>query len=202
MSLARTLGWTSIGLGSLVLLALNGRAMGPAAPAAAAESAAWTVDAVHSSVVFCVKHMSISNFYGRFNDIGGTITLDGDKSSLDVTVKVASIDTANTDRDKHLKNAEFFDVEKFALATYKSKSVKAAGDSYEVQGEMTLMGQTRPLTVTLTKVGEGKGFEGEARIGLETSFTFKRSDFGLSAAIGPIGDEIKMIVSIEAFRKP
>lgn len=165
----------------------------------------YDVDAVHSSVVFRIKHLNAAYFYGRFNEIAGTFVLDDAdpaRGSFDVQVKVASVDTANADRDKHLKSPDFFDAEQFPLITFKSRSVKKAGETtLEVAGDLTLHGVTRPLTVKIERTGSGTGMRGEFRGGWETVFEIKRSDFGMTKLIGPVGDEVRLIVSVEGVRQ-
>ncbi|MBL8878433.1 MAG: YceI family protein [Phycisphaerales bacterium] len=175
--------------------------------AAAATVAAdeYKVDAVHSSAIFRIKHMNVSYSYGRFNDISGTIKWDDEKtaeSSLKVEVKVASIDTADAKRDAHLKSADFFDAEKHPTITFQSKSIKKTGDNkYEVAGELTLHGVTKPLTISLDKTGAGADPWGGNRAGFETTFTIKRSEFGMDKMLTGAGDEVRMIVSLEGVKQ-
>ena len=164
----------------------------------------YDVDAVHSSVVFRIKHLNTAYFYGRFNEIAGTIVLDDAdpaRGSFDVQVKVASVDTANADRDKHLKSPDFFDAEQFPLITFRSRSVKKVGETtLEVAGDLTLHGVTKPLTVKIERTGSGTGMRGEFRCGWETVFEIKRSDFGMTKLIGPVGDDVRLMVSVEGVR--
>ena len=128
-------------------------------------------------------------------------TLDGDNSAFEFSIPVSSLDTNNEARDKHMKSPEFFDVEKHKSMSFKSKKVKASGDRYEVTGEMTLMGKSNPLTVTINKTGEAPGHGGGTIAGLESMFTIKRSEFGLTAGVPALSDEVKLIVSIEAAKE-
>lgn len=171
--------------------------LGAAAPAWAAD--AYKVDPVHSSVIFRVKHMNTSHAYGRFNDIAGQFALDGGvPASMAFTVKSGSIDTANVDRDNHLKSAEFFDAAKFPTITFVSKSVRKAGDHYETQGDLTLKGVTRPVTATVELVGTGKDPKGGATAGIEATFTIKRTEFNMPfGAPNLVGDEVRLVVSVE-----
>lgn len=169
--------------------------------AAAAE--VYEVDPAHSSAEFRIRHLGVSNVSGRFNDIAGTVNFDTEdpsKSSVEIEIQTASIDTAVEARDKHLRSADFFDVEKFPVMTFKSTGFKPAGDNmYEVTGDFTLLGVTRPLTVTVEHIGTGKDQEGNALVGFETTFTIKRSDFGMNTMVGSslIGDEVKITVAVE-----
>ena len=165
----------------------------------------YTVDPIHSSNWFRIKHLNVANFYGRFNEIAGTYTLDDVNpvgSSFDIRIKADSIDTHNDARNQHLKSADFFDAEKNPEITFKSTSVKKTGDKeYEVKGDLTLHGVTKPLTVRIERTGAGTGMKGEYRSGLETSFEIKRSDFGMNTMQGPLGDEVRLMISIEGIRQ-
>lgn len=165
----------------------------------------YKVDTVHSMVVFRVKHMNISYTYGRFNDITGLVKWDDAKpaeSSLKFDVKVASVDTNDEKRDTHLRNADFFDAEKHPTISFVSKSIKKTdNDKYEVAGELTLHGVTKPLTVTLEKTGMGADPWGGHRIGFETIFTIKRSEFGMDKMMNGVGDDVRLMVSIEGVRQ-
>src|SRR3954462_8331101 len=139
----------------------------------------YKVDPMHSSIVFKSKHLDTSYVFGRFNEFGGTVNVDTDpsKMSFDVSAKVDSIDTGNGKRDTHLKSPDFFSAKEFPTIAFKSTSVKAAGEGkYEVTGDLTLHGVTKPVTVTLNKTGESTMMGN--RVGFLSTFTVKRSDFG------------------------
>lgn len=206
-----------LGLGAAGLLAAAGIvtsiAMGmgekPAASAAtlgssAAQAEAFKIDGVHSGTHFRVQHMGVSYVYGRFNKFEGTFLIDKDKpeaSSISVTIPVDSVDSNNEGRDKHLKSPDFFSAKEFPTMTFVSKTVKkTAENTYEVAGDFTLRGQTKPLTVTIKDGGVGKGQRGGEVAGVESTFTFKRSDFGMNFMVGPIGDEVTVMVSFEGVR--
>lgn len=184
--------------GARVVLAL-GLVAGLGGRPAAADT--YTVDAVHSTVIFRIKHVNTSYSYGRFNAISGHFALDdqdGTHSQLDFQVKVDSLDTANANRDQHLKGPEFFNAVQYPTISFKSKSVSKTGpDVYQVSGDLTLRGVTRPLTVKLTKTGTGKDMKGHAIAGFETVFAIKRSDFKMATMVGPIGDDVWVTVAVE-----
>lgn len=165
----------------------------------------YAVDAVHSSIIFRIKHLDVSWAYGRFNDISGKFNLSDQpdaKNVIDISVKVGSVDTANEARDKHLKAADFFNVEKFPTAKFKSTKIESKGKGeFEVTGDLTLMGQTKSITFTATKTGEGKHPMGGEIQGFETTVTFKRSDFGMKGYIPMIGDEVTLRISMEGAKK-
>jgi polyisoprenoid-binding protein YceI len=171
---------------------------------AASAAGTYKVDPVHSSNVFCIRHLNVANFYGRFDEAAGTFVLNDDatKDAFDVTIKVASIDTHNDGRDKHLKSDAFFDVEKYPDITFKSTAVKKEGASaLAVTGDLTLHGTTKPITTTVTLIGSGPGMKGEFRAGFETTFTIKRSEYGVSALPGALGEDVKITVSVEGIRE-
>ncbi len=161
---------------------------------------AWKVDPVHSSVVFKVKHAGASWFYGSFNAVSGGFTLDAKSpadSSIEVVVDAGSIDTRDEKRDQHLKGPDFFDAKQFPEIKFVSKKVTAKGDNFSVAGELTLRGETKPLSIEVVKTGEGE-FYGK-RVGYETSFTIKRSEFGMDYGIADkvLGDEVTLTIAIE-----
>ena len=171
----------------------------------AAASEIFKVDPVHSAITFQIKHLGISYVQGRFNNAAGTITFDKKKpenSSTEISVKVADIDTFNTDRDKHLKSEEFFNAEKYPVISFGSETFKKVSeDIYEVGGRLTFHGVTRPLTVEVRHIGSGYDPWGGFRAGFETVFTIKRSDFGMTHMLGGVGDEVKLTVNIEGIRQ-
>jgi polyisoprenoid-binding protein YceI len=165
----------------------------------------YQVDPVHSSTWFRIRHMDVADFYGRFNEIQGTLVLDDANPAacaLEAQIKVDSVDTHNADRDKHLKSADFFDAQEFPLITFKSTGPfrKTGADTHEVQGDLTLHGVTRPLTLELTRTGVGPGMKGETRAGFETTFAIKRSDFAVGKPAG-LGDDVRLTISVETVRK-
>jgi polyisoprenoid-binding protein YceI len=172
-------------------------------PAAAAET--YQLDPEHTSVVFRVKHLGVAYVYGRFNGPGGTFVFDEKspaKSSIAIQVDAKNVDTAVEVRDKHLKSPDFFDAGDNPVIKFQSRSVKKSGqDSYEVSGDLTLLGKTRPITVTARQTGHAKDPWGNFRLGFETSFTIKRSDFGMDFMMGVAGDDVLLTVSVEGVRQ-
>ncbi|MBL0715944.1 MAG: YceI family protein [Desulfosarcina sp.] len=129
-----------------------------AAPLLASES--YKIDSDHTYVLFKVKHLKVGNSYGRFNGPTGTFSWDDANpanSNFEVTVPAANVDTDNDKRDKHLRSADFFNVGQYAAITFKSTAIKKVGDdTYKVSGNLTLLGQTFPITVTAVQTGHGK----------------------------------------------
>jgi polyisoprenoid-binding protein YceI len=171
---------------------------------AGAEAESYQVDTVHSFVHFKVRHFGVGNVWGRFNQLTGSVAVndaDPAKSSIQVEVKTDSLDTGNQKRDQHLKGPDFFNVKQFPAISFKSKEVKKEGEAYQVAGDLTLHGVTKPLTVKVERLGAGKDPMGGVRAGYETTFTVKRSEFGMSTMVGPVGDEVQLTVSAEAVKK-
>jgi polyisoprenoid-binding protein YceI len=164
----------------------------------------FKIDPVHSSVLFSIKHVGVTDFYAVFKDISGMVTFDkadASKSSIELTVPVESIDTRNAKRDQHLKSPDFFNAKQFPTLSFKSRKVEASGDVYQVSGDFTLHGVTKPITVEFKKGPEGKGMEGEIRGGGETRFKIKRSDYGMTFMQGALGDEVNIILSLEGVKQ-
>jgi polyisoprenoid-binding protein YceI len=164
----------------------------------------YRADPIHSSLVFRVKHANTAYFWGRFNDLAGSFTLDqADPGaiSLNFQVKTSSVDTANADRDRHLKGPDFFNSVQFPTISFTSKSAKATDKGFDVQGDLTFHGVTRPITVHLTPTGTGKGPTGKAIGGIEANFTIKQSDFGITKMAAVIGDSVWVNVSVEGIKQ-
>ncbi|HET6202607.1 MAG TPA: YceI family protein [Planctomycetota bacterium] len=177
-----------------------------ASPGAGPAPATYEIDGVHSSVLFRIKHFDASFVYGRFNEVSGTLVYDEASpaaSSVEVTIKADSVDTHNAGRDKHLKSPDFFNAEEFPVLSFKSKSVKGSGKGggLEVTGDLTIHGVTKPVTVKGVHTGTGKGMKGEERAGFETTFTIKRSDFGMRFMAEALGDEVQITVALEGVKK-
>jgi len=168
-------------------------------------SEVFKVDPVHSAIIFRVEHLGISFVHGRFNNATGTITFDekaAGGSTIKVSVKVADIDTSNAARDEDLKGKEFFDAEKYPMISIHSETFrKVSRDIYEVSCRLTLHGVTRPLTVKVRHIGSGSDPWGGYRAGFETTFTIKRSDFGMMRMLGGVGNEVELTVNIEGIRQ-
>ncbi|MFN0207827.1 MAG: YceI family protein [Planctomycetota bacterium] len=187
---------------SSAVFCLSKSELAPAAAAFAPGENDYTVDAVHSSVNFRVKHMGVSYSYGRFNSISGSLTFDEkapEKGSILIEVKAESIDTNSEGRDKHLKSPDFFNVKQFPTITFKSTSVKKAGEKmYEVTGDFTLHGVTKPVTFKAEHVGSGKGRDGGRLCGFDALARIKRSDFDMKYSLSALGDEVDLHIGIEA----
>jgi polyisoprenoid-binding protein YceI len=162
----------------------------------------YTVDPVHSSISFMISHVGISNIHGRFNDFSGTITIDTAdpaKSSFELSIPIESIDTNNVKRDEHLCAPDYFNAKQFPTLSFKSTKVKAVNGGFEVAGDLTLHGVTRPVSFTLQGGDKVVEFpKGKKRIGLVSTFSIKRSNFGMTVEPKALGDEVPITVGIEA----
>jgi polyisoprenoid-binding protein YceI len=172
---------------------------------AAAEPAVYKVDADHSGVNFSIRHF-VSNVSGRFRDFDGVIKYDPQNpaaSSVEFTVRAASIDTANNDRDEHLRSKDFFEVAKYPTLTFASTRVapRDAG-TLEVTGTLTMHGVARQVIFPVQLLGTMRAPRGE-KAGFEAAFTLNRKEFGINwnnlLDSGPmLGDEVKIWIEIEA----
>jgi polyisoprenoid-binding protein YceI len=164
----------------------------------------YKVDPVHSSIIFSIKHLGVTDFYGDFKEISGTVSFDSadaSKSSVELTLPVASLDTRNEKRDQHLKSPDFFNAAQFPTITFKSNKIEGTGDTYKISGDLTIHGVTKPITAEFKKGAENKGQKGEVRSGGETRFTIKRSDFDMKFMAGPLGDDVNIILSLEGIKQ-
>lgn len=192
------------------LLTGLGFAFGPglstaATPATVATTAAdsFAVDLAHSHVLFRTKHLGLSYAHGRFNVFSGSFKL-GDSPSIRIEIDATSIDTQNEKRDGHLKGPDFFDSAQFPKTTFKSTKIEDQGDGkFAVTGDLELLGKSKKISFEATKIGEGPDPWEGFRAGLHASFTFKRSDYGMSWGIenGSVGDEVFVEISLEGIRE-
>ena len=176
-----------------------------ASPAMGAET--FVVDKAHSEVGFQIRHM-MTKVRGRFTDFEGRIEADRAKpqaSSVELTIHAASIDTANEARDKDLRSADFFDVEKYPTITFKSTRITPKGkDAYDVTGTLTMRGVSKEITLPVTFLGFMKNQRGTDTAGFETAVTLNRKDFGitwnrtLDAGGVLLGDEVAVSINLEA----
>ncbi|HET6277573.1 MAG TPA: YceI family protein [Candidatus Polarisedimenticolia bacterium] len=177
---------------------------------ARAATEAYAIDAGHSSVGFSITHF-FSRVTGRFAGIEGTITFDPehmDTGSVRVVIDAGSIDTANTERDRHLRSADFFDVANHPRITFESSAVRSEGGSRAmVDGSLTLRGVSRPVTLEIEFLGSGPDLWGGYRSGFEARTTIDRKDFGMTwnEALDSgglmLGDEVAILINIEGVRQ-
>ena len=164
----------------------------------------WAIDPVHSEVSFVVRHMMVSKVRGRFDKFEGTIITAPDplQSSVTATVDLSSVNTGEPNRDNHIRSADFFEVESHPTLTFRSTGVRPDGDDFLLDGELTIRGTTRPITLKLEVNGFGPDAYGGTRAGFSATGEINRHDFGVSYN-GPIpGGGVavseKVTINIEA----
>jgi len=165
-----------------------------------AATTTYKVDPVHSFVIFRIKHMDVGHVYGRFNEPNGTINIDDadpSKSSFTLELATQKVDTGIQKRDDHLRSPDFFNAKQFPTIKFASKEVKKTDKGYEVTGDLTLHGVTKPITFTMEQTGQGT-MGPRQLIGFETTLELKRTDFGMKMMVGPAADDVRLIISLEA----
>lgn len=203
MKLLTTLALTlSLPIGAFAAVTLAPGSPAPLVASTATEAATFDVDNGHSCVVFRIKHFGVTNFYGRFNKVGGKVMWDAaapEKSSISIEIDAASVDTGDTKRDDHVRNPDFFSAKEFPTIKFVSKSVKVVGKQLEVTGDLTLRGVTKSVTAKVDLTGEGETRFGY-RAGFEANFEIKRSEFGVSAYPDALSDDVRLTVSLETVK--
>jgi polyisoprenoid-binding protein YceI len=168
----------------------------------------WDIDPVHSEVSFLVRHMVVSKVRGRFNQFGGTIVTAEDPlaSTVEATIDAGSIDTNQDQRDAHVRSADFLDVESHPTIAFTSTDLRANGDDYVLDGDLTIRGVTKPVSLDLELNGFGPDPYGGTRVGFSATTEINRQDFGVSYN-GPIpgannamvlSDKLALTLEIEA----
>jgi polyisoprenoid-binding protein YceI len=169
-----------------------------------ASAQTYQIDPVHSSLLFRVKHMDTAYVYGMFTSMKGTVVVDEAnpaRSSINIEVDANSVYTHNEQRDNHLRSPDFFNTRQFPTITFKSTQVRRINaNTVQVRGDLTMRGVTRPITANVTLTGKGKNPQGKDIIGFETTFTIRRSEFGIRYGLPGLGDEVQVTLSIEAAR--
>jgi polyisoprenoid-binding protein YceI len=173
-----------------------------AAPVLGAES--YTVDPRHTFPSFEVSHLGFSTQRGRFNKTSGRIVLDhqAGTGSVDIVIDAASVDTGLDKLEEHLRAEDFFHVEKYPTLTFKSRTVKFNADKpAAVEGELTLLGVTRPVTLTVSAFNCGVHPINKKDVcGADVVATIRRSEFGMTKYVPAVGDEVKLFIQVEAFK--
>lgn len=168
----------------------------------------WVIDPVHSSVGFSVRHLLVSKVRGTFDTFSGAITVADDGTpSVRAEISVDSVNTRNEQRDAHLKAADFFDVATYPVATFSSTGVRQDGDGYVVDGDFTLKGVTRPISLSLEFNGVNPGMGHGEVAGFEASVVLNRKDFGIDIDMpletggAVVGDKVTITLEIEALKQ-
>jgi polyisoprenoid-binding protein YceI len=167
----------------------------------------WNVDPIHSSVEFQVKHLGIATVKGQFKEFEGTLEVTPDGVSAHGSVEVASVDTREPQRDGHLRSPDFFDVENHPQITFKSTAVRPLDeDDFEIEGDFTIRGITRPLKLVGVLEGTETDPQGNERVGLSATTQINRSDYDMkfNMALGSgnvvVGEKVKILVDISAVK--
>jgi polyisoprenoid-binding protein YceI len=168
----------------------------------------WAIDPVHSSIGFSVRHLMVSKVRGQFETFSGAITVAQDGTpSVTAEVAVDSLTTRNEQRDAHVKSADFFDAERYPVATFRSTAVRADGDDYVLDGDFTLKGVTKPISLHLEFNGVNPGMGQGEVAGFEASIVLNRKDFGIDIDMPletggtVVGDKITITLEIEALKQ-
>jgi polyisoprenoid-binding protein YceI len=142
----------------------------------------WTLDPSHSEIGFTVRHAGISKVRGQFKDATATLELADNvaDSKISATIQTASFDSGDANRDGHVRGEDFFDVEKFPEISFVSNAIVPKGDAYELQGDLTIKGVTRPVALETELHGVAVDPFGNTRAGLTAETTISRKDFGLT----------------------
>ncbi len=170
-------------------------------------AATWRIDPVHSHVEFSVRHLMIATVRGRFADVAGTLTGGDDDpghAAIDITIPAASIDTREPKRDAHLRSADFFETDAHPDIRFRSTRIAKAGDRvFDVDGELTIRGITRPVTLRVESGGHVRDPWGSERAAYSATTKINRRDFGLNwnqlLETGGVlvGDEVTISVELE-----
>lgn len=182
-------------LGSVLLALSSGYAM----------AATYKIDPTHTYPNFTVDHLGFSTMHGQFAKTKGTLDYDqaSGTGSVNITIDASSIYTGFKKRDDHLRSPDFFNVVEFPEITFKSTSAKLSGGNGAVQGDLTIMGVTKNITLKVSKIRCGKHPFNPKLIevcGFDATVTVKRTDFGMKYGIPKIGDEISISLEVEATR--
>ena len=168
----------------------------------------WVVDPMHSEVQFKVKHLVISSVTGFFKSFEGSMETEGDgfeDAKISFAIDIDSIDTNQSQRDGHLKGADFFDAEKYPQITFTSTSFKSAGeeDEYKLTGDLTVKGVTKSVTLDAEFGGSADDFYGNTKAGFEVTGKINRKEFGLTwdgvteAGSVVVGEDVKLSINIQ-----
>lgn len=173
----------------------------------AASAADYDIDTKggHASITFRIKHLGFSWLTGRFDKFDGTFSYDAkapEASKVSVEIDTASVSSNHAERDKHLRNADFLDVDKFPKATFVSKKVEPAGDGKaKITGDLTLRGVTKEVVIDAAYVGGGPDPWGGNRVGFAGTTSVPLADFGITFNLGPASKEVELTLNVEGVEK-
>ena len=192
---------------SVVSLGIINQRQAPAAQESTTARESMSIDTTHSNAHFRVQHLGAGRFWGRFNDVDGAVSwTPGSTNDLDfdISIDVESVDSGVDQLDRHLKSPDFFNAKEFPNMTFKSQSAKKmSDDTYEVKGNLTMHGVTKPITAMVEWLGSNETSKGK-KVGFEATFKINRSDFGMNYGVekGALGNEVDVIVAMEANVQP
>ena len=165
----------------------------------------WSIDPVHTDVSFTVRHMMVSKVRGRFADFEGVVVTAPEPldSSVEVSIELASIDTGNADRDAHIRSDDFFGVDHYPTMTYTSTGIRRSGDDFVVDGDLTLRGVTKPVSLEVEVNGFGPDPFGGTRAGFSAKGEISRKEFDvkfdapMEGGGVVVGDKIQIAIEAE-----
>lgn len=188
------------------LLALAVSSIGLVTLPAVANTYEIDTKGAHASINFAVNHLGYSWLTGRFDTFSGEFTYDPAKpeaSTVNVTIDTTSVNSNHAERDKHLRSADFLNVEKFPKATFVSTKIVTGDDKdeFDIVGDLTLNGVTKSITIEVDKVGEGKDPWGGYRAGFEGETEINMRDFNIKMDLGPASQTVKLELHVEGIKK-
>ena len=194
MSLTKTLGTAALAFAATLSLALTAQA-----------SEEYEIDPAHSFIEFKIQHLGYSWLHGRFNDFSGGFTVDRENpanAGVEVTIATESVDSNHAERDKHLRSGDFLAVEEHPEARFVATSVTDNGDGTgTIEGELTLRGETQPVTIAVEEIGHGEDPWGGYRAGFEGTTTIALADYGIDYDLGPAATEVHLTLGVEGVRQ-
>lgn len=170
----------------------------------AATAADYKIDPAHSFVSFKIQHLGYSWLFGRFNNVSGEFSYDSSNpgaATIAVDIDPASVDTNHAERDKHIRNTDFLDVKRYPAASFKSTKYVGNDKSGTLEGILTVHGVSKPISIAVEKIGEGKDPWGGYRAGFFGKYTLTRKDFGVAYNLGPASETMEVELTIEGIRK-
>ncbi|WP_323813769.1 YceI family protein [Cellvibrio sp. NN19] len=188
------------------LLALTVSSIGVMSLPALADTYEIDTKGAHASINFSIKHLGYSVLTGRFDSFNGEFTYDPAKpeaSTVSVTIDTGSVNSNHAERDKHLRSADFLNVEKFPKATFVSKKIVLDDDKdeFDIVGDLTLNGVTKSITIEVDKVGEGKDPWGGYRAGFSGDTEINMKDFNIKMDLGPASQTVELELEVEGIKK-